>query len=122
MHNENKTVIGQRILTNIKFLKRLSRSRSEKKRWRLINQATTEELLSLVEICSNILKPNKFCLSKRQLEKLQNFAPIVRELSRKRTEKRARHFVIQKGSGPFFTALLAPIIAEAAKIVLKHIT
>ena len=117
----SSNIIGSRILTNLGFLKRLCRSRSDKRRWRLLHQATTEELLALVEICSNILKPKQFCLSHRQVERLQHFAPTVRELARKRTERGARQLVVQQGSGAFFSALLAPIIAEAARLALNRL-
>jgi len=93
----HSNIIGSRIVDNLTFLKKLSRSRSDKRRWRLLKYATADELLSLVEICSNLLKPKQFCLSSRQIARLQQFAPIVRALARKRTEQGARRFVIQQG-------------------------
>jgi hypothetical protein len=59
-------IIGDRILKNLHFLKRLSRSRSETRRWKLLKSANTDELLTLVEICSNILRQGQFCLSNKQ--------------------------------------------------------
>lgn len=117
-----KLVVGERVLNNLNFLKRLCRSKSDSLRWKIIKKATTEELLTLVEICTNILRPERFCLSKKCIEKLQNFAPVVRALARKRSEKSARRFVVQQhGNGPLFIALLSPIIAEAARLIVDKV-
>jgi hypothetical protein len=61
-------------------------------------------------------------LSNRQLERLQRFAPVVRGLARKRSETKARRYIInQHGNGPLFAALLTPIIAEAARILIEKV-
>lgn len=111
--------LGENITTNHAFLKRLWRCTSEKGRWRLLRRASTSELLSLVEICTNILRPDCFLLNRRQRDKLLPHASCIRALARKRSEASARRFVIQKGSGPFFAALLGPIILEGVVHILK---
>lgn len=113
--------LGQRIFDNLTFLRRLCRCSSEKQRWRLIKTANFDEILSIVEISTNILC-RSFCLSKKQKIKLVPFAPIIRQLARKRSEKTARRLlVVQRGNGFLFHALLAPIIAEAARTFVKKI-
>ena len=112
---------GQRIYDNIHFLRRLCRCSSENQRWRLIKTATFDEILSVVEIATNILCSN-FCLSKKQKTRLVPFAPLIRQLARKRSEQTARRLlVVQKGNGFLFTALLAPVIAEAARVLVKKL-
>lgn len=110
--------IGPRVLSNLTFLKRLARSSSEKKRWRILKEASCDELLSLVEVCTNILNSN-FCLTPRQKENLQPFAPLVRQISRVRSSRGARQ-VIQRGNGVFLASLLLPIITEAARYLFAN--
>ena len=108
--------VGPRVIANLRFLKRLARSTSEKQRWRILRDASCDELLSLVEICTNVLNSN-FCLTQRQKEKLKPFAVLVRQISRVRSESGARQ-IVQKGNGFFFGSLLLPIITEAARYLL----
>ena len=119
----NSSIIGTRVFNNIKFLKSLSRSKSDSRRWKIIKKANNDELLALVEICSNILRPGCFCISNRQIRRLQQFAPIVRAISRKRSEKSAKRCIInQYGNGPLFVALLSPIIAEVARAIIEKVS
>jgi hypothetical protein len=114
--------VGSKVIDNLNFLKRLSRSSSDRSRWRLLRRASTDELLALVEICTNYLRPYFFILTDKEKTRLSPFADKVRKLSRIRTERGARRYVIQHGSGPFFTALLVPIITEAAGYILSKLT
>ena len=68
--------LEQRIYDKIHFLRRLCRCLFENQRWRLIKTATFDEILSVVEIATNIL--NNFCLSKKQKTRLVPFSPIIR--------------------------------------------
>ena len=120
MPSKQGILVGERVISNIPFLKSLSRSKSYKRRWMLLKKASSEELLTLVEICCNILRPGQFCLSQKQIERLQKFAPAVRVLSKKRSENKARTFLLnQHGNGPLFAALLTPIIGEVARLLLN---
>jgi hypothetical protein len=114
-------LVGTRINENFKFLKKLCRCRSDKSRWRLLKGASEEELLSIVEICSNLIRPHCFYLRQRQKSLLQPYANHVRKLSRIRTEAGARRYTVQHGTGPFFAALLTPIIAEASRHILTNL-
>ena len=112
-------IVGPRVVSNLKFIKRLSRSTSEKKRWRILNNASCDELLSLVDVCTNILSSN-FCLTTKQKDKLKPFAELVRKISRARSERGARQ-IVQKGNGVFFASLLVPVIAEATRFLLTKL-
>ena len=105
--------IGQSICDNIKFLKTLSKTKSDIKRTRLLKLATSNELIAIVEICLNIVK-SIFRLTTRQKSRILPYASFVRKLSRARTEKGARK-IVQKGSGFGFAAFLTPIIIEAIR-------
>jgi len=110
-------MISQIVKNNYQFLNQLSKTRSIRKRKRLLKQASIEQLLSIAEICLNIVR-NKFQLTKRQKGRLVPFADFVRRISRVRTVRGARRIVIQKGSGlplGLFPALLTPIIIELSK-------
>ncbi|KAL3111280.1 hypothetical protein niasHT_013322 [Heterodera trifolii] len=81
--------IGERVVHNYDYLKKLGKTTSEKKRRHLLNSAGCEELLSLVEICLNVLNGN-FCLSSKQKQRLAPFAKDIRQLARVRSERGAR--------------------------------
>lgn len=121
--NKDRQPIGPLILKNYSFLKSICKSRSEEKRNKLLKEATREELLSLVEVCHNILTSN-FQLTERQKRKLFPFADTVRRLSRARSEKRARQVIREHqtgGGGPaIFASLLAPILVEAAQHLISN--
>ena len=110
-------IIGKRVYKNHSFLKSLARTTSEKKRKELLKKANCEELLTLVEICTNILA-STFCLSESQRKKLLPYANFVRNLSRARCEKSARK-IVQTGNGFVFPALLVPVLVEIARVLLK---
>ena len=107
--------IPESIKSNIDFLRSLARTRSERKRKRLIKQATPEQLLALVEISLNIVK-SCFTLTTRQRKRLLPYADAVRRLARLRTEQSARKFLVQRGggiiTGGLLSALLTPIVLE----------
>lgn len=109
--------VGHRILSNLNFLKKLYKTKSERKKWSLLKKASTDELLALVEVCNNITTSN-FCLTLRQKKKLLPHTTFLRNLSRVRTEKGARK-IIQKGRGFPFVALLAPVLVEVARTLIN---
>ena len=117
MRKENQ-VIGPRILENYSFLRQIAKSKSDSKRMKTLRNASKDELLALVEICSNILSSN-FNLTTRHKNKITPFANYIRKLARIRSESAARKIVVQKGSGAFLPALLIPVIAEAARYLIS---
>uniref|UniRef100_A0A914HAH8 AAA+ ATPase domain-containing protein n=1 Tax=Globodera rostochiensis TaxID=31243 RepID=A0A914HAH8_GLORO len=112
-----KQLIGQRVLENYEYLKTLGKTSSQKKIRHLLSSAGCEELLTLVEICLNILN-GSFCLTNKQKQKIAPFANFIRKLARARSEKSARKLVLQSG-GSLFAPLLAPILIEAARYLLS---
>ncbi|KAL3112588.1 hypothetical protein niasHT_018599 [Heterodera trifolii] len=78
-----KQTVGQRVLDNYEYLKSLGRTTSHKKRRHLLSTAGCEELLTLVEICLNLLN-GSFCLTRKQKQKLLPFANTIRRLARRR--------------------------------------
>ena len=108
--------ISQLIHDNFQFLKNLSKIKSPKKLYRYLKHANSHQLLAIVEICLNIVC-SRFQLTSRQKKRLMPFADFVRRMSRLRSEKGARKFIVQKGSGApaLFGALLTPILIELAK-------
>ncbi|KAL3075210.1 hypothetical protein niasHT_037439 [Heterodera trifolii] len=95
----------------------LGRTTSHKKRRHLLSSAGCEELLTLVEICLNLLN-GSFCLTRKQKQKLLPFANTIRRLARVRSEQSARKLILQQQpqqeGGSLFAPLLAPILLEAA--------
>lgn len=110
--------VGDRIFSNYDFLKKISRTSSQRKRSRLLRGATDDELLSIVEAAANVLK-GRFPLTKRQLNKLIPNASGVRKLSRARTPKGARS-AIQHGGGSLLPSLLLPILIEAGRYLINR--
>jgi hypothetical protein len=108
-----------RILDCYEFLKRIAKCRSDKKRLIYLRNANREELLSLVEIASNILSPNNFAISNHHKIKLTPHANFIRQLSRVRSESAARNIIQQRGNGFAFSALLIPLISEVGHLLLK---
>ncbi|KAL3108860.1 hypothetical protein niasHT_015036 [Heterodera trifolii] len=82
-----KQTVGQRVLDNYEYLKSLGRTTSHKKRRHLLSTADCEELLTLVEICLNLLN-GSFCLTRKQKQKLLPFANTIRRLARVRITAR----------------------------------
>ncbi|KAL3112524.1 hypothetical protein niasHT_018730 [Heterodera trifolii] len=72
-----------RVLDNYEYLKSLGSTTSHKKRRHLLSSAGCEELLTLVEICLNLLN-GSFCLTRKQKQKLLPFANTIRRLARRR--------------------------------------
>jgi hypothetical protein len=109
--------IGPRIIRNFAFLKKLSKIKSEEKRENILQQASREELLAIIEIALNILRFN-FRLKERQRKRLIPFAPYLRQLAAVRSEKSARRVINQKGTGPVLAALILPVVAELARVLI----
>ncbi|KAF7627101.1 hypothetical protein Mgra_00009611 [Meloidogyne graminicola] len=74
-------MISQLIRDNSEFIKQLAKTRSLRKRKRILKRTTSNELLSIAEICLNIAK-GRFKLTKRQKYRLLPFVDFVRRTSR----------------------------------------
>ena len=107
------------ITDNAQFLNRLAKTKSDRRRHTLLVQATPDQILSIVEICHNILKSN-FVLTNRQRKRLASFADFYRGIARSKTERTARHR-IQEGGQLTIAALLAPVLSEVAQHLLEKV-
>ena len=112
--------ISQLVCSNSNFIRTLARTKSQQKRRKLLRRACSEQLLTLAEICLNIVR-SRFRLTTRQKKRLLPYADFVRQISRIRSERGARKVIVQKGSGlpGFFPALLAPILLQLIQEVIK---
>jgi predicted esterase YcpF (UPF0227 family) len=108
------------IRENVDFLKQLAATKSDRKKNALLLQATSDQILAIVEICANVLKYN-FSLTGKQKRKLAKFADYYRALSRARTERSARNR-LQQGSGVALAAILAPIVGALAERLIQKVT
>ena len=118
---KRKPIVGDKVLENYNFLRRLSKIRSEKKRTDLLKSASPVELLSLVEIAKNIKhSKTNFKFNKSAFNRITPYADCIRKLSGVRSEKAARKLVIQRGGG-FIPSLLIPVLAEAAQQIISRL-
>ena len=109
-------MVSHLINENSSFLNTLCHTKSQRRIRRLLRLASTSQLLTLVEICVNIVK-SRFQLTTRQKKRLMPYACFVRSVSRARSERGARH-ALQKGNGVgAFAALLTPILIELARSI-----
>ena len=114
-------LIGDKVLENYNFLYRLAKTRSEARRFDLLQNATPIELLTLVEIAKNY-KHAGYRLPKRAFIRLAPYADCVRKLSRTRSERSAKRVIVQKGGGGFLASLIIPLLAEAAQQLILRIS
>lgn len=114
---EKRCIVGERVYKTYPFLKEVAYTRSEKRRQELLEHATPDELLAIVEICANILA-STFRLTERQRRKLLPHADFIRRLSRSRSAKTARS-IVQVGNGAIFSPLLIPVLLEIARFLIK---
>lgn len=113
--------VGERILRNYGFLKRLASTRSERRRLRQIAGASPDELLAIVEASANVLE-GLFCLSQRQLQRILPYREAVQRLARARSERGARRAAQVGGGLPLlFGSLLTPILADAAHHLIRKV-
>jgi hypothetical protein len=108
------------VIDNTSFLKKLSSAKTERERNHLIQEATTDQILAIVEICLNILDFN-YILTKQQRRKLAKYADFYRALARTNTEEAAR-IKLQEGRGIVLGTLLAPILTTIAEQFLAKLT
>jgi len=111
------SLINQNIYDNIEFLNALTKTKSPQKRKYLLQNATTLELLAIVEIALNIVK-SRFKLTTNQRNKILPHVQYLRQLSRIRSENGARNLV-QKGSGFALSAILTPIVIEVLHKIIS---
>lgn len=83
---------------------------SPKQQRKIISSADKDTILAICECALNILRGNVE-LTDSDKKKLYNYRQCLHQLSSTTAGlKKRRKVLIQKGSGPFLTALLAPIV------------
>ena len=105
------------------FLHALARTKSTRRRKRILKKADANQLLALVEICLNILR-DRFHLTQRQKKRMIPYVDYIRKVGRVRSERGARKLVVQKGGQlpiGLFASILTPVIIDLAHHFLsKH--
>lgn len=107
------------VVKNAEYLNKLAKTKSERKKHTLLLNATPEQILSIVEICANILKSN-FALTNKQKQRLAKHADLYRSIARSRSERTARNR-IQQGGQLAIGALLAPVLSVIAQTLLDKV-
>jgi hypothetical protein len=111
--------IGKSIIDNFIFLKKLTKTKSDQKRRRLLRLATDSELLSIIESAYNILK-GRFQLTTRQRHRILPYIEVIRNIGRVRSSRGAKR-VIQRGAGlAVLPAILTPILIEAFRFIKNN--
>jgi hypothetical protein len=108
--------VGPLIYEHCKFLKQI-KTKSLKRRRRLLIEMKTEEMLALSEICLNILL-NRFQLTPRQKRRMMPYVDFIRQMGRIRSEKGAREVILKKAvNSPkeLFPSILTPILKHICK-------
>lgn len=106
--------VGGRIYRNYAFLRKLAKTKSINKRIELIRQATKEELLSIIEIATNVVKYKTFCFNKRESKKLAPYDKLLKQLTEVKSPTEAQN-LLQKGGAALLPALLVPVLVEIAR-------
>ena len=120
VYRRTKIKTSKLISENAKFVKTLATARSRHRRKHLIHNASTNQLLALVEIALNLLR-GRVPIRANQKQKLGTHASDIRRLARVRSDKTARKVLLkseQQGSGPFAVAsiisrLVVPFLIDA---------
>ena len=103
------------------FFQKLAKTRTEGGKRTLLEHATADQILALVEICANILHSN-FLLNRRQKERLARYADFYRTLSRARSVRSARQRIRnQEGGGLALGAILIPVLSVLAQHLLEKV-
>jgi hypothetical protein len=107
----NQCTISPLIYENCDYLKLLVRTKSTKKRYQILKQISSAQLLALSEICLNILM-NRFKLTTRQKRRMLPYTDFIRQQGRIRSERSARNIIKKAKNLPIdlFPSLLTPII------------
>jgi hypothetical protein len=109
--------IPEYIHKNHQYFDKFTKTKSEKKRQKLLSEADRDKLLAIVEICKNILS-GVIPLNTRQRRRLAESADFYRSIARARSEHSARYRIQTGGSLTALAAILSPILGVIAQHVL----
>lgn len=77
-----------------------------------LQNASDSEILSLVEVCYNLIK-YRYKLSAKEIKSLQSFAHQIRNLSKTKSRKTAEKILISLPK-IFYSRLLTPLLKNAS--------
>lgn len=113
-------MVGERVKRNRAFLRRLALAKSAATRRQLVENASQDELLAVVETCWNVLK-FRFPMKSTHRRRLAPHAPYLRKLSRARSERGVRR-ILQTGGGGVLAALLLPVLSGLVGSAISSLT
>ena len=124
-HISAQSPLSDLVINNADFLRQLSTSSRQRRsgagtRRDMISRATTEQLLSLVECCFNILKA-RVPLNTAQKRRIARHAQHVRALARARSARSARNILMGRGAldgGDQKGRGVLPVAAAISQIIL----
>jgi hypothetical protein len=99
---------------NQHLLQKLKNEKSQINRKNILRSASRDFIICLVECISSILE-KKVPLTSTQRKKLSKHAAILRQISKVRSEDKARKLLIQKG-GAILPLLIPPLLSVAASL------
>lgn len=109
--------VGKRVRQNFSFLYKLCSTKSPKQRCDDVQRAKLNQLLSIMDVCANIMWKN-FKLSKRRSMSLNRYNKAMKRLKRAKSRPEILK-AIQYGEGihhgrGFLPTLLLPVLIELA--------
>jgi hypothetical protein len=133
--------IGPRANRNLDFLIQLSLDRSPKRRWSMINTASEDELMAVLDVCANVIR-KRFDIDKKYRDRVKRHMENMKKLSRVRSTRGAVRAIqmgegitinmnarrkrdrlkVQRGSGAFLPAVLLPVLLELVPDALEYLT
>lgn len=121
MAKRRRLQLAGSVIESAKFLNSLSKIKSRSKEIRFINQATPNQLFSLVETAFNIVK-SRVPLHYRQRPLLVDRATQIRRLSRVRSARSARRVIQGQSKGQVGAGLpIVPISALLARVIVPYL-
>jgi len=113
-------MVAERVKRNKVFLRRLALAKTAATRRQLVENASQDELLAVLETCWNVLN-FRFPLKTTQRKRLASHAPYLRRLSRARSERSVRR-ILQTGGGGVLAALLLPVLSGLVGSAISSLT
>ena len=106
-------MVGDIVQQCKEFLWKLATTKSDRKYYRTVANASDEELLSVVEISLNILRG---CYKPRRnyMKKLVDDADFVRKLARARTPRAVKR-LLREGDQSTLQSLILPVLKECGR-------
>jgi hypothetical protein len=105
------------IIKNQDFLQKICRTKSNKRRTKLLQAASDDQLLAIVDICHNIIKGN-LNIKNSKRKKLALTGDYYRAISRSRSPRTTLHRIQSGGNIGLIGAIIAPVLGALAQNLL----